>query len=229
MEYFEHLRYFQEPSIFLFFASISYVGIFFLSVISGWLLPFPEEAIFLSIGYIAAAGVINPFLGAFVAGVGVLIGDTVLFTITRWEKRLVPKLKDTIENSWFGKSRLRFLILERSVGHTVFILRFVIGLRFLGPIWAGIHRISLRTFLMYDTAAMVIYTSFIVAIGYIFHDSVLNLLVKVRVVKHATFVFVLVLFAIGLVFVYRSFLTKRGGGISSVMDLIKDSWRGDRE
>lgn len=225
----EHLRYFHEPSILLFFASLSYVGIFFLSVISGWLLPFPEEAIFLSIGYIAAAGVINPFLGAAVAGVGVLIGDTVLFSVTRWEKRLVPKLKDTIENSWFGKSRLRFLISQRSVGHTVFLFRFVVGLRFLGPIWAGIHRISLRSFLMYDAAAMIIYTSFIVAIGYFFHDSVLSLLVKIRVVKHAAFLFVLVLVAVGLVFVYRSFLAKRGGGITSVMDLIKDSRKGGKE
>ena len=225
----EHLGYFHEPSILLFFASLSYVGIFLLSVISGWLLPFPEEAIFLSIGYIGAAGVINPFLGAFVAGVGVLIGDTVLFSVTHWEKRLVPKLKDIIENSWFGKSRLRFLISPHSVGHTVFLFRFVIGLRFLGPIWAGIHRISLKTFLMYDTAAMIIYTSFIVAIGYIFHDSVLSLLVKIRVVKHATFLFILVLLAIGLVFVYRSFLSKRDGGITSVLDLIKNSRKGDRE
>ena len=193
----------MESGIFsTYLANVSYLGTFIAMALSGHLIPVPEEVLLLLIGYASGIGLSNVYLTAISAVLGVLAGDSLLFYLSRSGSRYAERLKKKINPEKIRKYKT---MMESHAGKTIFLSRFIVGLRFFSPILAGMIKISWRTFLLNDTPAIIIYVGVSVFLGYYFHTDIARLITEVKLARHVI-VFLLIT-VIGLSFSY--FVGKR--------------------
>ncbi len=181
---------------------ISYLGTFILMALSGHLVPVPEEVILLLVGYASGIGLSNVYFTAIFAMLGVIAGDSLLFYLSRHGNHYVEKLKNRIAPQKMAKYER---MMEAHAGKTIFISRFIVGLRFFSPILAGMLKIKWRTFLVSDIPAIVIYVSFFIFLGYHFNTDIARMITEVKLARHI--IFILLIAFIGLLFSY--FVGKR--------------------
>src|SRR3989344_3918397 len=113
---------------------LSYGGIFLITFFSGYLLPVPEEIVLLSIGYLSSVGSIYLGRAALVSLLAIFASDCALFYLARHHNRYTERLKARLERSRLAKS---WLVSREHISRTIFLLRFALGLRFVGPVLAG--------------------------------------------------------------------------------------------
>ena len=168
----------------------SYLGMFVFIALSGYIIPIPEEILLLLTGYLADLGYLNIYIAGCVAILGVLAGDNILFWLSRLEgSRIVDKLKHKIRKRELQKYRN---LMKRNMGKTIFILRFVVGLRFFSPLIAGSMKVRWKTFQLYNLLAVLIYTPIFIFLGYYFHNQLSLIITRVEIARHLLFFFVLV-------------------------------------
>jgi membrane protein DedA with SNARE-associated domain len=149
------------------FESISYWGIFGLSLLANMVIPVPEEFFLLALGYIGGAGSINLFFTAPLVVIGLFISDMVLFSLARNGNRFIAILHKRVKNNRFFEDES---FVARNIRAIIFISRFVIQFRFIGPVLAGAIRTPWRTFLFWDFIALCVYVPFILWVGNYFHS-----------------------------------------------------------
>lgn len=187
----------------------SYIGAFSSIIVSGYVLPVPEEIILLSIGYLSASGFFNIFLVVCVCFLATLISDIFLYSLAKKDTKFTQKMKaklysTSIVRSWMEK--------PNSIGKTVFMMRFFVGLRFLGPILAGVMNVSLRKFIFFDILALLIYVPFFTFLGYYFHSSFLKVADRVHTIQHLLFFVAITAVGIFLFYLAHKNLWKVGVG-----------------
>lgn len=192
-----------------FIEQISYLGTFVVMALAGHLVPLPEEVLLLLIGYASGIGLSNVYLAAVAAILGVMVGDSALFFLSRSGSHYVDKLKNRLKPEKLARYEK---LMKDHAGKTIFLARFIITLRFFSPILAGSLKIKWRTFFLSDFAAVIIYVSVSIFLGYHFHTDIGNMITKVKVARHV--IFILLVTVIGLVISYevgRRFLRKING------------------
>ena len=177
---------------------ISYLGTFVLMALSGHLVPVPEEVILLLVGYASGIGLSNVYFTIIAAGLGVIAGDAALFYLSRTGNRYVERLKKKINPQKMEKYEK---MMEAHAGKTIFLSRFIVGLRFFSPILAGMLKVKWRVFLISDILAIVIYVSGLIFLGYYFHSEIEKLITEVKVARHI--IVILLISVIGLFFSYH--------------------------
>lgn len=158
----------------------------FLSSLSLWLilaglaitqlgLPLPETV------FIVAAGIVSQHEGlpvlvpAVTCCMAVLVGDLVLFYLARafgaraFERRplrwaLPPRVLPRID-----------ALFAKHGAMTIFVARFISGVRAAAFVLAGMRRMPLRRFLIWDGAAVLVTVPPFAVIGFLFANSVRNL------------------------------------------------------
>ena len=187
-------------------AHFSYVGIFLAVSLAGYVIPLPEEVMLLVAGYIAGFG-FNFYAVVLASILGVLTGDSILFWLSRYKgSKLVDKLKRRVDKHEVAKYRH---LMKEHIGKTIFILRFIIGLRFLSPFLAGSMRIKWKNFQFYNMLAAIVYVPIMVFLGYHFHNKLVVLITSFEIARHI--IFILVLVAIGTlisIFLKKKFYAK---------------------
>jgi len=170
-----------------FLQHLSYTGIFlwFLLTQLIFIMPIPEEAVLLSIGYVAATGVWNPFVAAAVAFAALIVADLAFYFLSRSGNRYVARLVRRSEGGAFAKAEAQ---MRRSMPRTVFTLTFVPRLRFFGPVLAGALKLKCPAFFLADGSAQVIHTALYVSLGYFFHTSLHALFKRMTIVHHVIFI-----------------------------------------
>ena len=170
-----------------FLQHLSYTGIFLWFLLTQLIIvmPIPEEAVLLSIGYVAATGVWNAFVAAAVAFAALIVADIVFYFLSRSGNRYVARLVKRSEGGAFARAEAQ---MRRSMPRTVFTLTFVPRLRFFGPVLAGALKLNWPSFFLADGSAQVIHTALYVSVGYFFHASLHVLFKRMTVVHHAIFV-----------------------------------------
>lgn len=186
----------------------SYLGIFIFVLLSGYLIPIPEEVLLLLVGYIGGLGINNVYMGMIVAMLGVLAGDNVLFWLSKYKgSKLVDRLKYKIRKSELIKYRQ---LMKKHIGKTIFIVRFIVGLRFFGPFLAGSMKVGWKTFQLYNLLAVVVYVPIIVFLGFHFHNQLASIITKLEIARHLVFFFFLLI--VGYLinrFINKRFLVKK--------------------
>ena len=184
----------------------SYFGIFLAVSLAGYLIPLPEEIMLLLAGYIAGFG-FNVYITVLVSILGVLTGDSILFWLSRYEgSKLVDKLKRRVDKHEINKYRN---LMREHIGKTIFILRFVVGLRFLSPFLAGSMKIKWKKFQFYNMLAAIVYVPIVVFLGYHFHNKLVALITSFEIVRHIIFLLVLVLIGTLIsIFLKKKFYSK---------------------
>lgn len=188
---------------------ISYFGTFVLMVLSGHLVPVPEEVVLLLVGYASGIGLSNVYLTAVFAMLGVIVGDSLLFYLSRHGNHYVEKLKNRIAPRKLAKYER---MMSAHAGKTIFASRFIVGMRFFSPILAGMLKIKWRTFLVWNIPAIIIYVSFFIFLGYHFNTDIARMITEVKLARHI--IFILLVTVVGLLLSYwigKKFLRKING------------------
>jgi membrane protein DedA with SNARE-associated domain len=145
----------------------SYLGVFVISILANVIVPIPEEIVIVAIGYVAATGVIDPFIAIPFVILGALTSDTVMYLLARRGTKLLTTFYDKFFAKLIGH---RTEWVENSTHEVVFYSRFMVQLRFLGPFIAGQRKMKLRTFFTYELAALVVYVPLLILVGDYFRD-----------------------------------------------------------
>ena len=175
----------------------SYAGIFVISLLSGHLIPFPEDVILLIAGYLSSAGFINPYYAIAAAILGILVGDNILYSLSKSDSKYIHKVREYVYRSRLLK---REDIIRAHIRKAIFLSRFVPFFRTIGPVVAGTLKIRRSTFQLYNFLGMGVYVPVMVGIGYFFESKMTQLVAKVESVRHWIFIGLLV--AIGIVAAY---------------------------
>ncbi len=172
----------------------SYIGIFLLLIIIA-IIPIPEELVLILVGYFAGYGFAE-FDKILVIGViGVLIGDNLLFLISKHSSYYINKVK-TLMPKKFAKYEKH---MKKHMGKTIFLLRFVVGLRFLSPVIAGSAKVNNFKFFLFDFFAVIIFVPVFLYLGYNFSAVISIIINKILLIKN---------FTIGMVLVASIFIIK---------------------
>jgi membrane protein DedA with SNARE-associated domain len=146
-------------------------GIMLLALLAAGLgVPLPEDIVLLAAGVLIHRGVTTWQTTVAVCFVGVLLGDLTIFLIARrlgatalsrrFYARLLPE----------GRRQKVEHMFARYGGGVVFLARHVAGFR--APVFAlaGIHRMRVHTFLLFDALALCISAPLMIGLGYFFSD-----------------------------------------------------------
>lgn len=140
--------------------------------ICGMGVPIPEDITLISAGILAGLGKIS-FEGAMIAGlVGVMVGDTILFTIGQKYGRAVfewPMFNKIFTPTRIAKAEKQ---IQEHAKKICFAARFMPGLRAAIFLTAGIMKVPFRTFFFQDGAAALISVPVWIYLGYWFADKI---------------------------------------------------------
>ncbi len=189
--------------------NLSYLGTFVIMVLSGHLIPVPEEILLLLIGYASGIGFSNVYIAFTVASLGVIVGDGALFFLSRTGSKYIERLKNKISRN---KLKRYENLMKAHAGKTIFLSRFIVTVRFFSPILAGSLGIKWRTFALADFPAVIIYVGVFIFLGYHFNSDIASLITEVKFARHI--IFILLVVVIGLLFSYwagKKFLEKING------------------
>ncbi len=148
---------------------LSYGGMFIVALLSNLVIPVPEEIVLVATGYLTGIGVfIYPVIMAiFIAGM--MVSDYILYSLSFHGSKLVVKMQKRLEKKGFLKNQE---YLKKHIKKIIFLSRFLIYLRFIGPVIAGSLKIKRKTFLCYDFLALVIYVNLFMGLGNYFHTQI---------------------------------------------------------
>jgi membrane-associated protein len=147
----------------------SYFGIWGISIISNVVIPVPEEAVLLVLGYLAGTPNFNGFIIAPIVLSGLLLSDVLMYFFSKRGVRLVNLFYQKVFARRVENKREW---IETHMNKVIFFSRFLVQLRFLGPFLAGQMLISWRRFILYDFLALIIYVPLYLLIGWYFHNRV---------------------------------------------------------
>jgi membrane protein DedA with SNARE-associated domain len=173
--------------------TLSYLGIFGVSLLANMIIPVPEEVVLLAFGYLAGTGVVNGFILVPIIIGGLLISDSILYYLSKKGDRFITWLY----NKFFSKrldDKKEWLLLH--IEKVIFFSRFLIQLRFLGPFLAGQAKVKWRTFLTYELSALVIYVPLLIWIGSYFRNRVKFIISGIGAIRNAVLIFVGILFLV---------------------------------
>jgi membrane protein DedA with SNARE-associated domain len=141
------------------------------------------ETVMVLAGLAAHRGYLHLPLLVGLAALGSFLGDQVYFLIgRRYGERLVarfPRLEPGVRHA--------DALLLRYAGAAVIAVRFLYGLRVLGPIAMGMTRLKWRTFLMFNAAGAILWAICWLLVGYLVGELAGLLLGDLRRVEHWLF------------------------------------------
>ena len=146
----------------LYIGELSYVAVLILLLIGSIGIPFPEELVLLAAGYVASLGYMNIYGAILVCLLGVVVGDLIGYLIGHHGGKLLKRL---LAKDKFKRIETHF---ERHGSKTIFVSRFLAGIRVWFPIAAGAAKMPVKEFLAWDILAALIWTPIVVLLGYWF-------------------------------------------------------------
>lgn len=149
--------------------SLGYMGVTLLMALENIIPPIPSEFIMPAAGYASTQGKLS-FIGVVIAGaVGSALGALPLYWLGKYvgEKRLEAWADKY--GKWLGVSREDLqkaqAWFDKHGGKSVFICCLVPGVRSLISIPAGVARMRVLPFLLYELAGMTVWAGFLAYLG----------------------------------------------------------------
>ncbi len=140
--------------------TFSYLAIFLIILASGVGIPFPEDAILLLSGYLASIHVLKLKWAIMICILGLICSDNLGFYIGRRGGKIVNKVLSSDVIKHYSKHLCR--------KRTIFLTRFLSGLRVFFPIAAGAANMKWKEFFIADTAAIFVLGIGLNLVGYYF-------------------------------------------------------------
>ena len=193
-------------------AYVIYTLLFFLLLLCGVGFPMAEELVLLAGGMLVASEVLNPVLMILVTFLGVMLGDVLLFGFGRGLARRFTT--SAYFTRWFSAQRLvkgqAFFV--RHGNTTVFLARFIPGLRAPTFLLAGSMHMGVWRFVVMDTLAALVFIPAVCLAGYWFADQVAAVAIWFRKVERIVLTLVVLT---GLSWIIKCYLSKRSAPVST--------------
>lgn len=184
--------------------SLSYGGVFVVALLSNMVIPVPEEIVLLAIGYLTGIGIFMYPAVMAIFILGMLASDYLLYSLSLRGSHLVSKLHKRLEKRGLLKNET---YLRKNINKIIFFSRFLVYLRFIGPVVAGSLKVHRRKFLTYDFLALVIYVNIFLALGNYFHKQISIISNGIaKFIHYFETVIIIVLVVIVLRYVQKNFL-----------------------
>lgn len=181
---------------------LSYLAIFLIILASGVGIPFPEDIILLISGYLASIDVLDLKWAIIVCIIGLICSDNLGFYIGRRGGKIVEKVLSSDVVKHYGK----FLCRRR----TIFLTRFLSGIRVFFPIAAGAANMDWKKFFVADTSAIFVLGIGLNLVGYYFGWAITPVIKQIlKLDKIVGIIFAVVLVSV-LIIIF--FLKKRYKG-----------------
>lgn len=149
------------------FAEYGYAVVFFGVLLENTGLPVPGETVLLAGGAMAQFGRLSLEWVIATAIAGAILGDNLGFFIGRHGGRVLAERY----GSRFGLSDRRLAEFDRFFARygarTVFIARFITGLRVVGAVLAGASGLRWATFLFYNATGAIVWSIAVAIAGYL--------------------------------------------------------------
>jgi membrane protein DedA with SNARE-associated domain len=160
-----------------FMTAYGYWAVFFGVMLENAGLPIPGETILLVAGYFSSTGHFDIALVMLIAAIGAVTGDNIGFAIGHHYGR--GFLLRVGKYVFLTPGRLAHIekYFERYGAKTIFVARFITGLRVFAALFAGASKMPWRVFFVYNVAGALLWSVVITTLGYLFGQS-LPLLVK---------------------------------------------------
>lgn len=148
---------------------LSYFGVLILAFLSNMFIPVPEEIILVVMGYLSGNGLfMYPLvMGLFV--LGLMISDYMLYSLTLRGSRLVRGFIKRLQKRELLKNEG---YTRRHIKKIIFFSRFLVYLRFIGPVMSGYLKVDRKTFLTHNFLALVVYVNIFLGLGHHFHKQI---------------------------------------------------------
>lgn len=147
--------------------ALRYIGIFVLMMI------FPSESVMPLAGHLASVGAASLW-GVIACGMaGSTVGSLAIYAVSRWMGQDVLDVAIVRYGKWFGLSPRRVeragKWFDRHAVATVFVGRFVPGVRSAVSVPAGIRRMPLGIFVLYTALGSGVWIACLTFLGYSAH------------------------------------------------------------
>lgn len=197
---------------------LTYGGMFILALISNMVVPVPEEIVLVTVGYFSAKGHFS-FLYSYAIFVsGMFISDTILYLMAYKGSRMTKRLQRKIENNRHLKDEG---FVKRHLRKIIFISRFLMYLRWVGPVISGVARVPYKKFALYDFIALLVYVPLILFLGFYFENYIDKIMSDVNRVRN---IFMLIFSVIVLIFLAKNANKKFIRSITETIDEYTPTW-----
>lgn len=199
-------------------AGLTYSGMFGLALISNMIMPVPEEVILLVVGYFTAKGHFSFLLSYLIFVAGMFISDTILYLMAYKGARVTKRLARKVENNrhlkdeGFVKSHIRKIIIAS---------RFLMYLRWIGPVLSGVAKVRYKTFAIYNAIALAVYVPLVLWLGHYFENYIDRIISDVNRIRN---VFMLILSLIVLSILLRVMNRRFIQTITQTIDEYTPTW-----
>lgn len=197
---------------------LTYGGMFILSLIANMVVPIPEEIILVIVGYFVAKGQFNFFYSYIIFILGMFVSDTVLYYLALKGARITKRLRQKIENNRHLKDEG---FVKRNIKKIIIISRFLMYLRWIGPVLSGITHVPYKKFAFYNFIALIIYIPLILFLGLYFENYIDKIISDVNRVRNT---FLLILSIIVLIFLAKNINKKFIKSITETLDEYIPTW-----
>ena len=141
-----------------------YILLYLSAVIENLMPPFPGDTITVFGAYLSGIGILNPFAVFSWTAAGNLTSNLIIYFLGRSRQSdLIRKHKWIIDNRMLARAALFYR--RWGVG-ALFVSRFLVGLRSIVPLFAGISRVRLRRFLLPIMISIAVQHVLLVYLGY---------------------------------------------------------------
>jgi len=169
--------------------------------------PVPEEIFLLYFGYLAN---IRPDLMPFAEVnlfliIGFLLIDSLVFYLALRGHKIIHFLLHKILDIDLTQKED---FLKKHINKIIFISRFLVQLRALGPITAARIRLPYKQFLRIDFLALALYVPFLMGLGYYFAHSVEKIFSGTKVLNNVMFSGLIIIFGLIIVRKLRTILLR---------------------
>jgi membrane protein DedA with SNARE-associated domain len=189
----------KTPDFSDFVSRFGYIGILLWFITFDQLTPIPEEVSLLIIGYLSSHGIFNPFVAGVFSLAGFLIVDTAYYFLSKkgssWIRRRTKGLSRLVKSYETQ--------LKKNTPRAILILCFIPRMRMFAPILAGSMKLSFKRFLLFDTIALVLFTTVYLLIGISFNKSLQKIISKTNGLQNIVFFAAVLVVAIIIIVLVR--------------------------
>jgi|GEM_PF-676334 len=185
-------------------AGLTYGGMFILALTANMVVPVPEEIVLLIVGYFTAKGQFSFLYSYIIFAVGMFISDTILYFMAYKGARITKRLAKKVENNRHLKDEG---FVKKHIKKIIVMSRFVMYLRWVGPVLAGVAKVRYKTFALYNAIALMIYVPFVLWLGRYFENYIDNIMSDINRIRNVfLFIFSIIALSIILKLINKKFL-----------------------
>ncbi len=182
-----------SPSFSGFVENLGYIGIFIWFISLDQFTPIPEEITLLTIGYLAAHGIFNPFIAGIVSLVAFLAVDTAYYFLARSGNEFFQRFYKKKHRPFMDKYKKN---IQENLPRTLIVLCFIPRMRMFGPITVGMMKLPYKRFILFDGIGVAIFTAIYISLGTVFRKSL-----ELAELKHVIFICAMVGLAV-IIFIF---------------------------